>query len=223
MSLIARGGLIVSCQARPDNPLHGPAFMAAMAQAATQGGAVAIRANGPADIAAIGAVTPLPVIGILKRFAEGDAVQITPDIAAAEAVIAAGAAIVAFDCTDRPRPGEGWRAVMAHVHAAGRAAFADVATLDEGLAAAEAGADYVATTLSGYTAATRGSGPGPDLALVSALAARLAVPVIAEGRIVTPADARAALDAGAHAVVVGTMITNPREITRAFAVALEGA
>ena len=57
----------------------------------------------------------------------------------------------------------------------------------------------------------------------SLLAQRLRVPVIAEGRIKTPAQTRAALDRGAFAVVVGTAITNPREITRRFAEALAPA
>ncbi|MNT80920.1 putative N-acetylmannosamine-6-phosphate 2-epimerase [compost metagenome] len=52
--------------------------------------------------------------------------------------------------------------------------------------------------------------------LLEALASRLATPVIAEGRYNTPDLVRRAFDAGAHAVVVGTMITNPREITRNF-------
>jgi hypothetical protein len=67
----------VSCQARDDNPLHGPVHMAAMAQAAEQGGAVAIRANGADDIRAIRAATPLPVIGILKVFGAAPVI-ITP-------------------------------------------------------------------------------------------------------------------------------------------------
>ena len=36
-----RGGLVVSCQARPGNPLRGADHMAAMAAAAELGGAVA--------------------------------------------------------------------------------------------------------------------------------------------------------------------------------------
>jgi N-acylglucosamine-6-phosphate 2-epimerase len=62
--------LVVSCQARADNPLHGPDYMAALARAAEQGGAAAIRANGAEDIAAIRAATSLPIIGILKRWDE---------------------------------------------------------------------------------------------------------------------------------------------------------
>ena len=35
--LIPKGTLVVSCQARADNPLHGPVYMAAMALAAEAG------------------------------------------------------------------------------------------------------------------------------------------------------------------------------------------
>jgi putative N-acetylmannosamine-6-phosphate epimerase len=51
---------------------------------------------------------------------------------------------------------------------------------------------------------------------VEALATRLAVPIVAEGRYNTPQLVQRAFAVGAHAVVVGTMITNPREITRLF-------
>jgi N-acylglucosamine-6-phosphate 2-epimerase len=44
--------------------------------------------------------------------------------------------------------------------------------------------------------------------------------VIAEGRIRTPAEARAALDAGAFAVVVGGAITRPQSITATFVAGL---
>lgn len=209
-------GLIVSCQARADNPLHGPVYMGAMALAARDGGAVAIRANGPADIAAVKAAG-LPVVGILKRFDDRFPVYITPDAAAADAIAAAGADIIALDATPRPRDGAAPATLIRYIRdTLGRAVFADVSTLDEGLAAADWGATYVATTLSGYTAATEPKPALPDLALVEALARRLTIPVIAEGRYDTPALVRQAFDAGAHAVVVGTMITNPREITRRF-------
>jgi N-acylglucosamine-6-phosphate 2-epimerase/N-acetylmuramic acid 6-phosphate etherase len=99
-------------------------------------------------------------------------------------------------------------------------AFADISTLEEGLAAEQMGAAYVSSTLSGYTEATSTHDAAPDLRLIEALAKQLTVPIIAEGRFNTPALAKAALDAGAHAVVVGTAITNPREITRSFATAM---
>ncbi|MGL4444561.1 MAG: putative N-acetylmannosamine-6-phosphate 2-epimerase [Alsobacter sp.] len=220
---IPKGALVVSCQAREDNPLHGPSFMAAMALAAAQGGAGAIRANGPGDIAAIRAAVDLPVIGILKRFMEGVPVYITPSFADAKAVAAAGADIVAIDATARDRGGGETLAdlIDAIRGRLGVPVFADVSTLDEGLAAEAAGAAYVATTLAGYTGPTAvARDAGPDLDLLAALVAACRVPVVAEGRFDSPDLAARALALGAHAVVVGTMITNPREISRRFAAAL---
>lgn len=214
--MMLRRGLVVSCQARADNPLHGPHFMGAMALAARDGGAVAIRANGPDDIAAVRAAG-LPVIGIHKVFSDAFPVYITPDFAAAEAIVAAGAGIVALDCTERPRNGEHPGVLVRRIRdQLGAEVFADVSTFEEGLKAAEWGADYVATTLSGYTEATQPKPDAPDLKLLEALAKRLEVPVVAEGRYNTPERVAEAFALGAHAVVVGTMITNPREITRMF-------
>ncbi|NGP18996.1 N-acetylmannosamine-6-phosphate 2-epimerase [Devosia aurantiaca] len=209
-------GLIVSCQARADNPLHGPQFMGAMALAARDGGAVAIRANGPADVAAV-AEAGLKVIGINKVFSDRYPVYITPDFVSAAAIVEAGAAIVALDCTERARDGEHPSVLIRRIKdEIGAEVFADISTFEEGIKAAGWGADYVATTLSGYTEATLPKPDEPDLRLLETLAGRLAVPVVAEGRFNTPDLVRQAFTAGAHAVVVGTMITNPREITRSF-------
>ena len=218
-ALIPPCSLAVSCQARADNPLHGPAFMAAMAQAADQGGALALRANGPADIAAIRAVGRLPIIGILKRWDDRFPVYITPDFASAQAIAAAGADIIALDATDRPRDGEPLDRLIARIRdELGKPVFADCATLEDGVRAAALGASYIATTLSGYTPDTEArKALGPDIALIEALAKAVSVPIVAEGRFEQPEQLELAFAAGAHAVVVGTAITNPREITRRFA------
>jgi N-acylglucosamine-6-phosphate 2-epimerase len=191
--------------------------MGAMALAAAQGGAQAIRVNGPEDVRAA-VPAGLPLIGLNKIFSPDYPVYITPSFAAALELVEAGADIVALDCTARPRDGEPAADIVRRINdELGALAFADIATLDEGLAAEQMGAAYISSTLSGYTAGTEVSPDGgPDLNLIEALAKRCSVPVIAEGRFNTPALARAAIDAGAHAVVVGTMITNPREITRSF-------
>jgi N-acylglucosamine-6-phosphate 2-epimerase len=208
--------LIVSCQAGAESALYGPASMAAMAVEAARGGARGIRANGPADVAAIRAAVDLPVIGIHKLGDRGG-VFITPSADAAGEVVTAGAAVVALDGTRRPRPDGGTLAdQIAAIHDRyGVPVMADVDDFAAGVAARAAGADIVATTLSGYTGGP--VPPGPDLDLVARLVAAVDCPVIAEGRLVTPEDARAALDAGAYAVVVGTAITNPAAITRRFA------
>ena len=134
-----------------------------------------------------------------------------------EKYLAAGADIIALDCTPRPRRGDDPETIIRHIRDTLKLeTFADISTLEEGLAAEQMGATYVSTTLSGYTAYTEPKPETPDLELIAALSARLTIPVVAEGRFNTPDLARAALDAGAYAVVVGTMITNPREITKAF-------
>jgi N-acylglucosamine-6-phosphate 2-epimerase len=214
------GGLVVSCQAAPGDPLHGPVFMAAMARAAVLGGAVGIRANGPADIQAVRRAVDVPVIGLWKDGTEG--VYITPTVRHARAVIDAEAQIVAIDATSRPRPD---RSTVPEVIEGLRRThrclvMADVSTLNEGVVAVSSGADLVATTLSGYTPYSP-QRPGPDLELVAALAARVEVPIVAEGRIGAPQQARAALDAGAWTVVVGGAITRPQLITARFVAALQ--
>ena len=211
------GSLIVSCQAQPESPFHGPAGMTLMARAAALGGAAGIRANGPADIAAIVAAVDLPVIGIWKT-GRPDGVYITPTFEAAAAVVAAGASIVALDATDRPRPdGSTAGDLIARIRdELGAVVMADVDTLEAGLAAAAAGADLIASTLAGYTPRTASAAPGPDLELVAALAARVPRAVIAEGRYATADDVGRAIAAGATAVVGGTAVTNPTAITRAL-------
>jgi N-acylglucosamine-6-phosphate 2-epimerase len=219
-----QGGLIVSCQAEAGEPLHGSHHMAAMARAAAAGGAVGIRANGPADIAAIRAAVTLPVIGIYKADLPGFDVRITPTIEHARQVAIAGADIIAIDATRRPHPED--LTIRERIEAVRRATncpvMADISNLDEGLLAADGGADLVATTLSGYTQYSPQQ-VGPDFDLLQQLARRLRIPVIAEGRIATPEQAARAIELGAFAVVVGGAITRPQSITQRFVTGLKKA
>ncbi len=214
-------GIIVSCQALEDEPLYGAEIMAKMAMAAKAGGAVGIRANYPQDIRAIRKAVGLPLIGLYKVQYPDSAVYITPTLKEVEEVVKAGADIVAIDCTKRLKPGnkttgdfikeirDNFTTII----------LADISTYEEGMEALEAGADMISTTLSGYTPYSPQI-EGPDFELVERLAKNAAVPVIAEGRIWTPEEAVKALELGAYAVVVGTAITRPQEITKRFAKAV---
>lgn len=214
-------GLVVSCQAPPDDPLSGPRVMALMAQAVVRAGACGIRAEGLDDLAAVVGAVDVPVIGLVKRGDPGG-VYITPTLADVRGVLDAGAAVVAADGTSRPRPdGSSLAEAAVLVHERGRLLMADVDGVDAARAAVDAGADLVGTTLSGYTPTTRTDGrTGPDLALVERLAAELPVPVVAEGRISTPALAAEARTRGASVVVVGTAITRPMLTAERFVQAL---
>lgn len=216
-----RGRLIVSCQAYPGEPMRDPRTMAQVAQSAVIGGAAAVRVQGLADIQQVRSAVEVPVIGLWKDGHEG--VFITPTLRHALACANAGAHVVALDGTRRTRPdglslAETIRGIRAESHAL---VMADCGSLDDALAASSAGADLIGTTLAGYTG-EREKTVGPDLELLEQLAAAdLGRPVIAEGRISTPVQARQALDAGAFAVVVGTAITHPASITSWFVGAIE--
>jgi N-acylglucosamine-6-phosphate 2-epimerase len=219
-----RGGLIVSCQALESEPLFGSEIMAKVALSAAQGGAVGIRANTPSDIKAIKQLVPqLPVFGLWKVVVPGfEDVYITPRVRECIAVAEAGAEVIALDATLRPHPeGTMQDLIRAAKSATGCYILADIDSEEAALAAIEAGADAISTTLSGYTP-TSPQMTGPDLDLVRRLALRkLPVPLFAEGRIHTPEDARAALDAGAFGVIVGGAITRPRQITERFIAGLK--
>ena len=214
------GGLIVSCQAEDGSPFFQPDSMARFANAAELGGAVGIRAKEP-DIRAIKDSCSLPVIGIDKVYLEGFEVYITPRFEDAERIAAAGADIVALDCTPRPRPdGVTMEELIRRIkEELTLPVMADIATLEEAVAAEKAGADIVATTMSGYTPYSP-SRDTPDFDLLEAVIRAVDVPVIAEGHILTLAEARACLAVGAWAIVIGTAITRPIELTQRFAKAI---
>jgi putative N-acetylmannosamine-6-phosphate epimerase len=218
-----RGGLIVSVQADEGSPLNRPEIIAALAQAVAVPGVVALRLNGPGNITAVRGVTGLPIIGLFKEYGPDGRVWITPTFARAAALAEAGANIIALDATWRARlPGESVGDLIGRIHTTlGVPVMADISSEAEGLEAAEAGADLVGTTLAGYTRPPFADPlDPPDLELIRRLAPRLSIPLVAEGRLNTPALARQALEAGAHAVVVGSMITRPEVIARSFVKAL---
>ena len=203
------GGLIVSVQAPQDSPCHATGVITAMAAASMANGAAGVRLDSPEHVAAVRRHCPEAlIIGLWKRSHLNSPVIITPRYEDLAAVWRAGADVVALDATDRPRPGGGnLEAMVARAKTELAATLmADIDTLANAGRAAALGCDWVGTTLYGYTQATANGHP-PGLELLRPLRQRLGIPVLCEGGIASPQQARQAMALGATAVVVGTAIT----------------
>jgi N-acetylmannosamine-6-phosphate 2-epimerase/N-acetylmannosamine kinase len=213
-----RGTLIVSCQPVDDGPMDRPDIVAAMAKAAVAGGAGGLRIEGVENVAATRAVVDVPIIGIVKSDSSDTPVRITVSTNDVVALVAAGADIVAYDATDRPRL-HNRDEILKAILDAGAIAMADCATLDDGKRALANGAVILGSTLSGYTDDTAQFGGGPDLELVRAFR-KLDTFVMAEGRYDTPDQSAAAIRAGADAITVGSSLTRLEIVTQRFASAI---
>lgn len=223
---IMKGQIIVSCQATPGEPLYleDDSIMYLMARAAKMAGAKMIRTSSVRDIIAIKKETSLPVIGLIKRAYPGYGGYITITMREVDECVEAGSDIISIDCTDCARgdsltPSEFLKKVREKYPDI--VIMADCATFEEAVNAYHAGADIVATTMNGYTPQTRHEAVGPNYDLVERLLKHLPCPVIAEGRVHTPEQAKKMLDLGAYAVVVGGAITRPLEIAQRFFKVLE--
>ena len=149
--------------------------------------------------------------------------HITATMKEVEALVEVGVAIIATDATQRLRPyGLTLESFFKEVRQRypNQLFMADCSTYEEGIYAEALGFDFVGTTLSGYTAYTKGRSL-PDYELMTRLAKALTIPLIAEGGIGAPQELRAASDCGAFAAVVGTAITRPRDITKRYVEALK--
>jgi len=220
-----RGKLIVSCQALPHEPLHSSYIMGRMALAAKMGGAAGIRANTKEDIAAIQDQAGLPVIGIVKRDYEGSGVYITPTMKEVDELMEVKPEIIAVDATGRLRPADVtldsfFRQIKEKYPQ--QLLMADCSTVEEALHADALGFDFIGTTMVGYTEQSKGSRiEANDFDILRKIIAGAKNQVIAEGNINTPKKAKRAIELGAFSVVVGSAITRPQLITKAFAEALE--
>lgn len=215
-----RGGLVASCQPVDGGPMDRPDIIAAMAQAAVAGGAAGLRIEGVENLRAVRPTVNVPIIGIVKTESEDTPVRITVSTADVALLIEAGANVVAYDATDRPRR-DARGDVLNAILAGGALAMADCSTLNDAKMAQSGGATILGTTLSGYTAETISPDDDPDISLVRALST-LGEFVMAEGRYLTPDLASQAMRAGADSVTVGSTLTRLEHVTGWFVDAILG-
>lgn len=215
LGLAGHSPLIASAQASPGSPLADPKTLVKLAGASLAEGVCMLRVEGVETVREMHKAFDAPLIGLIKKPHPNSDVYITPTLAEVNALLAERCALIALDGTARPRPGkEKLSQLIEAIHAGGALAMADCDSVASAQFAVGAGADLVGTTLAGYT--TMPSTPGPDIELVRALAARVTVPVIAEGRFTERWQVEAALRAGAAAVVVGGALNDPVKQTRAL-------
>lgn len=212
--------VIVSVQAMPNEPLYKEDCMFAMMQSVVNGGASALRVAGARDVKNAKTLG-IPVIGLTKP--DGlpenwkEIVYITPTLKEVNELIDAGADVIAFDGTRRPRPNNcTLQEIVSRIKSANRYAMADIATYDEAMYCAELGVDIISTTLSGYTQESLSDSDTPDFELLQKIVENTDVPVILEGRIWEPSQVDKAFELGAHCVVIGSAITRPQLITKRF-------
>jgi len=217
-----KSSLIISCQAPSDSPLHHPDIIATIAQACVNQGAKGLRIDSPSHIKAVKKLLPdIPVIGLWKQMGLNSSVYITPRFEDAIAVSEAGADIIAIDATLRRRPnGETMAQLMSKIkQELGKPVMADIDTLESSIEAMLAGADFIGTTLYGYTEATHNLIP-PSFEFIEKLLKTVDKPVICEGGVKTPQEVRKALDLGCFSVVVGTAITGIDLLAKKFVEAI---
>lgn len=218
MSRLKRG-LIVSCQAVKGEPLYGLGMMHHFAKAAVLGGASGIRANYASDILAVKNEVSVPVIGIIKEVYDGSDVYITPTRKEVEALLKTGCEVIALDATARPRPnGEKLENLVSYIRESSPETeiMADCSTFEEAKAADELGFDYIGSTMRGYTEYTKGI-PIPDYDFLKKMRSELTAKIIAEGGIWEVSQLDRVLECDPYAVVIGSAITRPMDITKRFA------
>lgn len=215
-----KGKLIVSCQALPHEPLHSSFIMGRMALAAKEGGACGIRANTKEDIKEIQKMTELPIIGIVKRDYEDSKVYITPTMREVDELMEVKPEIIALDATGEIRPGgvslnDFFRQIKEKYP--DQLWMADCSTVEEAIHADALGFDFIGTTMVGYTDQSRDDQiEAEDFKILREIIEKVEHKVIAEGNIDTPQKVKRVIELGAYSVVVGSAITRPQLITKAF-------
>lgn len=220
LALFRRSPLVASVQGSPGSPVEDPQTLERLALASLGQGSAVLRLQAVENIRTIRTSTGAPCIGLIKIDWEGSEVYITPTLREVEDLLALGCEVIALDGTPRPRPGgESLGELIRAIHDGGALVMADCDCVESVQYALAAGADFVGTTMAGYTSA-REATDGPDFELLRQAVKLAPGRVIAEGRYAEPWQARAAMAIGAVAVVVGGALNDPVKQTRSFATAI---
>jgi N-acylglucosamine-6-phosphate 2-epimerase len=216
--------LVVSCQAEGDSPFNTPEGVNLFALAAQMGGAGGIRAEGIEKIRKIKNSINLPLIGLIKSTYPDGLVCITRQYEDIESLIELKVDIISIDGTFREVNGLTGPEFIGKCKEKFRniCILADVSQVDEALACVKSRADGVTTCLRGYTPETLHEVKDvPNIYFINELCNKIKdFPIIAEGKINTPALAAEISKLGVWCIIVGSAITRPHMVTQWFAQAI---
>ncbi|MDE5841437.1 MAG: N-acetylmannosamine-6-phosphate 2-epimerase [Malacoplasma sp.] len=215
-----KGNLVVSCQAVGDEPLNNPIAIQLVAKACLEGGAKVLRLSQYDHIKSIKSISGnTPIIGLIKREFKNSEVIITPSIEDVKQLIDLKVDCIAMDATLRKRPKETLQELVNYCreNAPDILIMADCSNFEDIENAEKLGFDLIGTTLRGYTKQTSGnSNLENNYEFIKEVLKKIKVPLIAEGGIWEPYQVNDLLNIGCFAVVVGSAITRPKEITKYF-------
>jgi N-acylglucosamine-6-phosphate 2-epimerase len=212
-------GLIVSCQAEIGNPFNDDDSVLNFAKCAYIGGASGIRTAGISRVSKILNEIDLPLIGLVKSKFNDGSVGITINENDFIDLCKVGCKIIAIDGTIRSKSNMDGYSYISYIKNCFPDIFimADIATLYDAQMCEQAGADFISSTLNGYTFETQQFSNGlPNYNLIEQMLKYIKKPVIAEGRISNSQQASDFIKMGCQAVVVGSAITRPHIIVQDY-------
>ena len=161
----------------------------------------------------------MPVIGIIKAVYPDSDVYITPTLKEVKALIETGCEVIALDATNRVRPNEQKLEDLVDYirkNAPNVEIMADCSNFSEAKRADELGFDYIGSTMRGYTEYTKGISI-PDYEFLNRMVTELNAKIIAEGGIWDTAQLEKVLQCHPYAVVIGSAVTRPMDLTSPLA------
>lgn len=209
--------IIVSCQAVDKEPLNDVKAITLMAKSVIEGGATVLRLSQEEHIKSIQQITKFPIIGLIKKKYEDSDVFITPTLIEVDQLLKLNVDCIALDATLRKRPNnESLSNLISYIRAKSPQTLimADCSNIEDVLNANKTDFDFIGTTLRGYTQETKGlSNLENDYQFIKECLLKINKPLIAEGGFWEHDDIFNVLELGALAVVVGSAITRPKDIT----------
>lgn len=218
LAILKDAPLIASVQA-PEGPVDDARVLEALARASMQEGVGVVRLGHTL----MGQDLGIPAIGLIKKHYPDSEVYITPTSRELAELLKSPCKLIGLDGTGRPRPGgETFAELVQMAHSAGRLVMADCDTPESAALAIRQGADFIGSTLAGYTE-NRAMTDGPDFDALRGMLRAAPGRVIAEGRYAEPWQAQAAMAMGAIAVTIGGALNDPHKQTERFLSAMRTA